>query len=142
VIGGIALAILALGAGIVALSVADLLNPPAGTLQAVTSRGLDDQYRPLDPTGVFTPDETFYLSVRVENIPSGSTLNVRWYYGQSLIISQDQIVRDSEAAHMIGFELRRTDEPWPIGAYHAQLLLNGTPVGTAQFSVASAAEAE
>jgi hypothetical protein len=136
----VALVTLAVGAGIVALSVADLLNPPAGSIQAVTSRGLDDEYRPLEPTGIFTPDETFYLSVRAERIPAGSILNVRWYYGSSLIHSQDQIIRDSEDIHVIGFELSRTDEPWPPGAYHVQLLINGSPVGTAQFSVVAATE--
>ena len=138
----VALAVVAIGAGIVALSVADLLEPQAGSIQAVTSRGLDDQYRPLEPTGEFAPDETFYLSVRVERIVPGSILTARWYYGQSLIIAQDQVVRDSEAAHVIGFELRRTDDPWPSGAYHVQLLLNGTPVGTVQFNVTPPSGAE
>lgn len=141
-IGAVALATLAIGAGIIALSVADLLQAPAGTIQAVTSRGLDDQYRPLEPTGVFAPDETFYLSVRAEHIPPGSIITARWYYEESLIIAQDQIVRDNEAVHVIGFELGRTNDPWPAGAYHAQLLLNGTPVGTAQFAVTPVAEAE
>ena len=137
-IGVVALVTLAVGAAIVALSVADLLSPPVGSLQAVTSRGLDDQYRPLEPTGVFAPDEAFSLSVRVEHIAPGSIIDVRWYYAQSLILSQSQIVRNGGDVHVIGFELSRPDDLWPVGDYHAQILLNGTPLGTAQFAVAPA----
>ena len=110
-------------------------TPALTHIQAVMAHGLDDEYRPVNPAGEFAPDDIFYLSVRVENAPPHSIISARWYYGQSVIMTDDQVIGAASPVYVVGFELRRADEPWPVGAYHVAILLNGEEVGSARFTV-------
>lgn len=110
-------------------------TPALTHIQAVMAHGLDAEYRPIDPAGEFAPDDIFYLSVRVENAPPHSIVSARWYYGESVIMTDDQVIGAASPVYVVGFELRRADELWPVGAYHVAILLNGEEVGSARFTV-------
>ncbi|MBN1967707.1 MAG: hypothetical protein JW910_23830 [Anaerolineae bacterium] len=132
---GLVLAVL-VGAAVLA----HLLSAPAPTgIQATTARALDEAYGPLEPTGMFGPGDVFYLSVRVERAPEGSTIGVRWRYADTLITDEEQALGPTAEVYVLGFELRRVDQPWPVGTYSAEVLLNGEPVGVAEFAVVAPA---
>lgn len=133
-IAGLSISLL-LGIVVIALAVDAVMPPPEPRLQAVTARVLDEAFRPIEPTGVFTPTDVFYLSVRVEHVPAGSIVSARWRYGDSVIITDDQVVGGSDPVHVVGFELRRTNQPWPAGEYSVDVLLDGELQGTPMFSV-------
>lgn len=127
------LALLVLGGGTLLLDIARG-EPAAIRVQAVTTRGLDDQFQPVEPTAVFFPDETFYLSVRVENLAQPGILSAQWTYDGTPITLQDQRI-GATSAYVAGFELRRTDDLWPVGGYRVDLSLSGQMVGRIAFRV-------
>jgi len=132
--GGCA-AVVILGGALLVLLAAQPVTPAVTTVQATMARALDARFNPLDPTGIFLPGETFYLSVRVEGAPANSMVTARWVYDGTPITQQDQALGGSEAAYVLGFELRRTDALWPTGNYGVELLLNGQLAGEVGFVV-------
>lgn len=104
-------------------------------IRAVTAFGLDDDFDPIEPTSVYGPEDGFYLSVMVENLAERHIFSARWRYRDTVITTQDQVVDGAGGSYTLGFELVRTDEPWPVGDYSVDVLLSGDVVGTARFSV-------
>ena len=125
---------LILGGGALLLLEVARIEPEPIRIQAVTARSLDGQYQPVEPTGVFYPEETFYLSVRVENVAQPGILSAQWTYDGTPITLQDQVI-GSGSAYVVGFELDRTDDLWPVGSYRVDLSLAGQPVGSISFQV-------
>jgi hypothetical protein len=114
---------------------ATFTQPESTRIQAVTALQLDDAFNPIEPSGVFRPDDVFYLSVRVENAPAHSIVSARWFYEDSVVMTQDQVTGALSNVYVLGFELSRTDESWPPGDYAAEILLNGMTVGNVEFAV-------
>jgi hypothetical protein len=104
-------------------------------IQAIMAHGLDAAYDPIEPGGLFSPDDTFYLSVRTERAPAHSIISARWYYEGTVIMTQDQSVGALSDVYVVGFEMERTDQPWPVGQYSVDVLLNGESVGQVRFRV-------
>ncbi len=126
---------LMLGVVAVVLFINSTALEPAIRIQAITSRALDEGFRPLEPTGIFTPSDVLYLSVRAEHVPPHSIVSARWRYGDSIITVDDQVIGSDGPVYIVGFELRRTDQAWPTGDYSVDVLLNGEVLGAAAFSV-------
>lgn len=134
--GGIGCAAMAiLGVALMLLLTAQPGAPAATHLQATMARALDARYNPLEPTGVFSPGEPFYLSVRVEDAPPNSVVAAKWFYDGAVITQQEQALGREGTDYVIGFELRRADARWPEGVYGVELLLNGQHAGDIRFSV-------
>ena len=87
--GGCA-AVVILGGALLVLLAAQPVTPAVTTVQATMARALDARFNPLDPTGIFLPGETFYLSVRLEGAPANSMVTARWVYDGTPITQQDQ----------------------------------------------------
>jgi hypothetical protein len=113
----------------------ETFQPALTRVQAVTARALTDNFEPVDPTGVFLPGEVFFLSVRVENAPPHSIISARWSYDSTIITVQDQVTGALGDVYLLGFELDRTDQPWPVGDYRVDVLLNSQAIGHATFEV-------
>lgn len=110
--------------------------PPDARLQGVLASALDENFNPVSIVENYTPDDTFYISIRIRSVPSHSVVTARWHYEGSLIASQDQSIGSASEWYVLGFELARTDGPWPVGDYWTEILLNGEGVGSIVFSVA------
>ncbi|MFC1959212.1 hypothetical protein ACFLYO_00735 [Chloroflexota bacterium] len=104
-------------------------------VQAVTARSLDANFNPIEPTDVFFPDEALNLSVRLENVPPHTIVSARWFYEDREILTQDQVAANSIMRQSLGFELQRTDQPWPEGAYRVEVMLNAVVMGEVLFTV-------
>lgn len=134
--GGIGCAAVAILGVVLMLLLAAQPGAPAVTrLQATMARALDAHYNPVESTGVFSPEEPFYLSVRIEGAPPDSVVAAKWSYDGAVITRQEQALGREETVYVIGFELRRADALWPVGEYDVELLLNGQHAGELRFSV-------
>ncbi len=123
------------GAGLAIHFYGRTLRPPEPRVQAVLAEALDEQFNPVRVVTGFSPDDTFYMSVRTQYVPAHSIITVSWYYDDRLINSQDQVIGAVGEVYVLGFELQRADDVWPAGEYRADVLLNGEVVGAAPFAV-------
>jgi hypothetical protein len=83
-------------------------------------------------TPTFKPHDTIHLSVFTDGVGSG-TITVRWLYGKRVLDEAQKKVSYTDAA-ATDFTLQ-TVSGFPPGQYTAEILLNGQPGGTKQFSV-------
>jgi hypothetical protein len=89
----------------------------------VLTTGLNADFCPLDEVTSFSPESTFYCSLKVSNLRPGSTVSSRWYYAEQFIDEVDYEVRTGGSG-CVGFELSSPD-PWPRGRYRVEIYLNG-----------------
>ncbi len=131
--GSACVAVIVIGAAV--LLAGQPTTPSITRLQATMARALDEDFHPVEPTGVFLPRDTFYLSVRVDGAAAPGVVTARWLYRDAVITVQNQSLGSEVAVYVLGFELRRTDAAWPEGDYSVELLLNGQSAGEVYFTV-------
>lgn len=101
--------------------------------EAVMARSLDDDYKPLEETTEFYPDETFYCSAKVSNLEKGTKVKAKWFYGEEFIDEYTYTTEESGSGY-VGFHVT-PEETWPIGDYKVEIYLEGELVETLAFSV-------
>ncbi|HDN78973.1 MAG TPA: hypothetical protein ENG33_00740, partial [Chloroflexi bacterium] len=118
------------------LSLACTLITPAAreteVKEVCLAKGLDTEYKPVNPTNSFAPLETFYCSVQVKNARKGVAIAAKWYYGDQLIYQTSTPLQ--RGTQYVGFELT-SSEPWPIGDYKVEIYLGDKLARTAKFVV-------
>ncbi|HNS50150.1 MAG TPA: hypothetical protein PKO09_03125 [Anaerolineae bacterium] len=121
--------------------------PPAETavemLEAVFAHGLTEQMEPQDPGTDFAPDEAVYLSVKIKGRPKAGVVAARFFLGDALIVEGSVDLADVNSGVLFsvgentyaGYSFTHTD-PLPISDnYHADILFDGVPLGSAGFQV-------
>lgn len=111
---------------------------PAITEVAMAKR-LDASQKPVDATKVFEETDTFFCSVKVENLQSGSQVTAKWYYGEQLL-DQFTLTLETAGSGYLGFNLASQEGRWPAGDYRIEVSLNGVLARTENFSVRSSGE--
>ena len=104
------------------------------------AKRLDSSQKPIDSTKVFDETDTFFCSVQVENLGSGSQVTASWYYGGQLL-DQFTLTVDAPGSGHLGFNLASQEGRWPVGDYKIEVALNGALVKTENFSVRSSDKA-
>ena len=102
--------------------------------EAVTARSVDGDYRPLDVTDTFAPEDTFHCAVRVTGLPKGARVAAQWYY-EGQLIEETLYVAEKRGSGYIAFQLSNAPNRWPVGAYRVKILVEGEPRQTVDFRV-------
>jgi|GEM_PF-5293675 len=103
------------------------------------AKRLDSSQKPVEATKVFDETDTFFCSVKVENLRSGSQVTAKWYYGEQLL-DQFTLTLETAGSGYLGFNLASQEGRWPAGDYRIEVSLNGVLARTENFSVRSSGE--
>jgi len=115
------------------LSGCDILGGSASIDDIVLTTALDADYCPLDEVTTFSADSSFYCSVIVSNLRTGTTVTSRWYFGEQFIEEINYQVQTGGSG-CVGFELS-SPNPWPRGGYRVEVYLGGHLERAATFAV-------
>ena len=107
--------------------------PPLEILDAVTSRGVDGDYAPVDVISQFAPSDTFYCAVRVADAEQNAEIVARWYFGDAQI-SEEVYKTETSGTGYVAFELTN-EQPWPEGLYRVEILSAGGVLRSVEFRV-------
>jgi hypothetical protein len=111
--------------------------PAAPAALAVASvdlgSAIDAERRVVEPKTAFAPTDTIYASVATTGAGTAK-LTARWTFedGQVVNESTQDVAPTGPATHE--FHVTK-DTPWPAGGYRVEILLNGAPVMTKEFTV-------
>lgn len=89
------------------------------------------------PTSTFSPDDTFYAVVELQNAPDDTTVRAAWTAvdvegeTENTKIDSAEIPTGSDQLH---FTLEN-NTPWPAGSYQVDLYLDGELEQTLEFQV-------
>jgi hypothetical protein len=132
----VVLATLALAAG--SCGGSEPAPPPAAPAAlAVASvdlgSAIDAERRVVEPKTAFAPTDTIYASVATTGAGTAK-LTARWTFedGQVVNESTQDVAPTGPATHE--FHITK-DTPWPAGGYRVEILLNGAPVMTKEFTI-------
>jgi len=118
-------------------SLACSLTPgPPSIGEVVTAKSLDADYKPVDPTTVYGSDDTFYVSVEVNDVVIGTVVDVKYKFGKKLY-KDISITADEEGSGYYGFQLSTEGGHTP-GDYTAEVYLDGKLTKTVKFKVEAA----
>jgi hypothetical protein len=91
-----------------------------------------------NPTTTFGARDTIYASVTTQNAAPGSTLAAKWTYQDGQVVdSTSQAVAPAGASgstSVTEFHISKASA-WPAGNYKVEFFLDGSPVGSKDFSV-------
>jgi len=105
------------------------------------AKQLDANQKPIDSTVVFDETDTFFCSVKVDNLKPGSRVTVKWYYGEQLL-DQFTLTVDTTGSGHLGFNLASQEGRWPAGDYKVEVALNDVLSRTENFLVGPSGEIE
>jgi hypothetical protein len=115
-------------------SACDVLGGAGSIDDIVLTTAVDADYCPVDDVTTFSPDDAFHCSVMVSDMREGSTVTIRWYYGQDFI--EEAIWQVQKGGFgCVAFELTNLNA-WPRGGYRVEIYLNGNLERMARFAVA------
>ena len=108
---------------------------PSRVRQATLARGATEDYAPIEPGNVFTPQEKVYLVGRVD-LGLYSTLKVRWYVDGKPDEAGTRAMTAQENLEDAGFYFSFIpDGGWPEGEHRVALLIDGQEVASYPFTV-------
>ena len=131
----VVLATLALAAG--SCGGSEPAPPAAPAALAVASvdlgSAIDAERRVVEPKTAFAPTDTIYASVATTGAGTAK-LTARWTFedGQVVNESTQDVAPTGPATHE--FHITK-DTPWPAGGYRVEILLNGAPAMTKDFTI-------
>jgi hypothetical protein len=106
-----------------------------GLRTAVACRDLGDDYSPIGATGVFAPEDDFYVSVEYSGLEEGQEIGAEWFLEDESLYEVSLPLDASQAGEgYAGFSLTNT-EPWSAGNYHVDISLDGEFDRTVEFRV-------
>ncbi len=115
-------------------SLACSLTPgPPSIGEVVTAKGLDSDYKPVDPTTSYTSDDTFYVSVEVKDLIVGSVVNVK-YTLDGEKYEETSLTADQKGSGFYGFKLTPGGSHTP-GEYTAEVYLDDKLIKSVPFTV-------
>lgn len=107
---------------------------PPRVIEVVPAAALYDNYRPVEATHVFQPEETFFVSVQLSGFRPDMELFARWKY-QGRLITETTLDTDYAGEGYAGFSLTNDDPPWPVGNYTVEIVYGDDVLGSAVFRV-------
>ena len=115
----------------------------ANISSAVLAKDVEgDNFDPVDPTSVFSPDQAvIHLVVTLKNAPSDTTLKASWIAvdvgdaapANTLI---DEVEYTADGSGNVHFTLGQPSSgTWPVGKYKVDLSIDGKVAKTVDFTV-------
>jgi len=96
---------------------------------------IDADKKVSSPRVVFKPTDTFYASVLSAGAAPTAALAVRWTFEDGQVINESTQNIAPTGPAVTEFHVSKPDG-WPAGKYKLEVLANGQPAQTLQFSVA------
>lgn len=115
-------------------------GPPA-IGEVVTAKSLDADYKPVEATTTYQPEDTFYVSVQVTDLVVGSTVKVI-YKLDGKVYEESTTTADEAGSGHYGFSLKPSDSGHMPGSYTAEVYLDNVLAKTVSFTVEGNAEAQ
>jgi hypothetical protein len=109
------------------------LRPPR-IIEVVPATALYDNYRPVEATDVFHPEDTFFVSVHLSDYRPDMELFARWKY-QDRLITETTLKTDDVGEGYAGFSLINDNPPWSEGTYTVEIVYDGKVLDSANFRV-------
>jgi len=125
----------------------DGVSPATGLLsEATMARGVDDNNRPVDPTGVFSTDaEGFFCSFKLTDAPPDTKIKAEWIYvggdveaeiGENYTIEVHNGIAEGTGYTSIVLPLPpMPDYQWPRGDYKVILYVDDQKEVSVPFKV-------
>lgn len=114
---------------------------PSGIItEVVMAKGTDGiDLEPVDPTTVFSPDETIHAVARIEDAPNDTNFTVAFYVVDvGNAAAPDTLINSSdltaEGTRNLDFYLSPTTT-WPPGTYRVEISINGTLDQVVEYTV-------
>lgn len=122
-------------------------NPNHSIVNTVMTTGVrGDRNEPVDNVSDFDPNiETLYAVVSTRDTAPGTLISLRWIAVNVPGTTRDSVIDSSqisvEGNVNIAFSLKRdADQPWTSGAYRIEVLEDGEPDGTLDFTIGASAK--
>lgn len=87
----------------------------------------------VNPISTYGSRDTFYVSVRVKDLPPDSRVTTKWYYGTQFIDAAD-VPTPTGWTGYIGFHCKPS-KTWPAGDYSVEIYFNDKLAGMREFQV-------
>jgi hypothetical protein len=84
----------------------------------------------------FAATDTIYASVATEGSASGATLTARWTFEDGQTVDETTQTINSTGPAVTEFHISKPDG-WPAGRYRVEILLNGSPTESKEFTIRS-----
>ena len=103
----------------------------------VTARSIGAQNAPQNVTSTFSPSDTVYAVVEVQQFAQGNRIFARWSANGSVREDTQEITADRDYSNTnLEFHIAGTSgAPLPSGDWTVQLIINGNPGPIANFRV-------
>jgi hypothetical protein len=103
----------------------------------VTARSIGAQNAPQNVTSTFSPSDTVYAVVEVQQFAQGNRIFARWSANGSVREDTQEITADRDYSNTnLEFHIQGTSgAPLPSGNWTVQLIINGNPGPIANFRV-------
>jgi len=102
----------------------------------VTARTVDENNKPIELTSVYSPNDTFQISVQVKNLIIGSNVTVKYTFeGEHAEDADTSIIAEQAGSGYFNFSLTPPPEGFPVGNYTAEVYLDDMLSDTVAFSV-------
>jgi hypothetical protein len=99
----------------------------------VMATALDSQFKPVEVTESYNPDEDFFASVNIQDYSGSKPLIGRWMYEGSEF-DTSAYDGDQAGSGYVGFTVH-SDIPWQPGRYRIDILYEDEVLGSASFEV-------
>lgn len=126
-------------AGLILLGVWFALQQGPEVLSITTARGLDDAYRPLQPTSTYAPGDTVHLSVEMRGYRAGMDVAARLLY-EGEVITEAPLAAPGEDGSYAGVALSPEPAGWPVGEYVVDIMFEDHLLNRTTFEVAAGQE--
>lgn len=103
----------------------------------VTAKSIGTGSAPQNPTTIFNSTDTVYAVVQVQQFAQGNRVFARWSANGSVREDTQEITADRDYSNTyLEFHIQGTNgQPLPTGSWTAQLIINGNPGPTINFTV-------
>lgn len=98
------------------------------------ARSVDSTGKAVSPTTVFTPQDSFYVSIASDGVGQKVGLSVRWSYQTGEVFGNQSKTVDANGPRFTEFHVSKTSA-WPAGFYKVDVMHNTDPVQTLEFEV-------
>jgi hypothetical protein len=117
------------------LSIACGSSGPPSIGDVVTAKSLDDSYKPVDATTTYQPQDTFFVSVHVQDLVEGSVVKVQ-YKLEGEVYEESTLTADKAGSGYYGFSLKPPELGHASGVYDLEVYLDDVLAKTVTFTVA------
>lgn len=109
---------------------------PAGArIERITvAKAVNADHSPGEAATAFGTKDTVYVSMWTASAPVGTEVTARWFGPDGQQITEDKIVTDRPGDGYTSFHAANVNG-WAPGTYRVEILVNGAPAGSTNFTV-------